>query len=65
MGGFEYTAGKVLKITFPPVYYMPTKQIAAAKQKTKICRRLVTADQDGQKNRNEKTIVVLFRNVLN
>ena len=30
------------------------------KNKTKNCSRLVTTDQGGQKNRNGKTIVVLF-----
>ena len=30
------------------------------KTKKKICSRLVTVDQGGQKNRDEQTIVVLF-----
>ena len=37
-------------------------KIAVAKQKRKICSRLVIADQGGQKNHNGKTIAVLFRN---
>jgi hypothetical protein len=57
---------KGLENTFPTVYYMPPpkNKIVVAKQKRKICSRLVTADEGGQKNRNGKTITVLFRNVF-
>ena len=56
---------KGLQNIFPTVYYIPIKfKITVAKQKTKICSRLVTADQGGQKNYNEKTIAVLFCNVF-
>jgi hypothetical protein len=34
------------------------------KKKEKICSRLATADQGGQKNRNGKMTAVLFRNVF-
>jgi hypothetical protein len=44
---------------------MPPKfKIIVAKRKRKKYNRLVTAHQGGQKNRNGKTIAVLFRNVL-
>jgi hypothetical protein len=45
---------------------MPPKKFkfAATKQKRRICSHLANADQGGQKNRNEKMIVVLYRYVF-
>jgi hypothetical protein len=58
---FKYTIGKVLIIPFQQCITCPQ---TIAKEKRKICGRLVIADQGGQKNRNGKMIVVLFRNVF-
>ena len=41
-----------------------TFNFAAAKLKLKLCSRLVTANQGGQRNRNGKTTTVLFRHVF-
>jgi hypothetical protein len=38
--------------------------IATAKHKRKICSHLAIADEGGKKNRNGKTIAVLFCNVF-
>jgi hypothetical protein len=39
-------------------------KFAAVKPKKQLCSRLVTADQGGQKNLNEKTTAVLFYHVF-
>jgi hypothetical protein len=38
----------------------PKVRIRTIKQKKRVCNRLLTADQGGQKNRNGKTTAVLF-----
>ena len=65
--GLLYTVEKVLKKLFQKVYYTPPKtvKIPIAKpkktqKKQKICNRLMTTCQGGQKNRNGKMIAVIF-----
>jgi hypothetical protein len=56
---------KGLENTFPTVYYTPQKVYKSHLQnKNKICIRLATVDQVGQKNHNEETIVILFHIVF-
>jgi hypothetical protein len=51
--------------TFPTVYYKPPKFLNFQLVKPKkIHSRSASAEQAGQKNRNGKTIAVLFRNVF-
>jgi len=55
---------KVLENTSLTVYCPQNFKIPVVKEKRKICSPLVIADQDGQKNRNEQTIAVLFYHVF-
>jgi hypothetical protein len=60
-----YTVGKIFSRPFQRYIISPQiLKISAGKPKKQICSRLVTADQGGQKNRNGKTIAVLFCHVF-
>ena len=55
----------VLKIPFQRYIIRPQDiKFAVAKWKIIFCSCYVTADQGGQKNRNGKTIAILFHHVF-
>jgi hypothetical protein len=62
----QYTVGKVFSRPFQRYIKGPTipKILVGKPKKNQICSRLTTADQGGQKNRNEKTTKILFCNVF-
>jgi hypothetical protein len=63
--GFNYTAGKVLKIPFQRCITCPQIfKTARVKEKRKDCSHLMIAYQGGQMNHNGQTIVVLFHHVF-
>ena len=60
------TIGMVLKIPIQQYSRCPDFffKLQSQKIKIKICGRLATLDQGGQRNRNGKTIVFLFRTIF-
>jgi hypothetical protein len=63
--GFNYIAGKVLKITFQRcITCTQILKNVGVREKRKNCSHLMIAYQGGQMNRNEQMIVVLFHHVF-